>query len=326
MLNTGVQPDAPAAAETAHPVGHTSILDAVVAQTERTALQLAIDRFEFGQRRAKLFARSGLFTTRDLDAEQAIAQAMVKIELGESMGFSPAESLQGIYIIKGQTAIAASLRAARMQTAGYSWDLEWLPDIGAECGGCRLWLYYRSQPMMQPVRDRAGHPTGVEEHVSVAFTRTDAERMLTTMDGKRVSILEKDNWRMSPRNMYFARAITNAQRWYAPAALSINLPSVEEIQDLDIELPPRGSAKAALAIAEGKIAALRAAADESLAAESAGPLEEAVTAERAPEYSSVTVPVVTPPVGGGLHGTQQDGDFDRPTPSAKKLTFGGRRT
>lgn len=315
------QPGAPAVTEEARPTSQTPVLDAVVAQTERQALQLAIDRFEFGQRRAKLFARSGLFTTRDLDAEQAIAQAMVKIELGESMGFSPAESLQGIHVIKGQTAIAASLRAARMQAAGYHWDLEWLPDIGAECGGCRLWLYRCGQPMIQPIRDRAGHPTGEREHISVSFTRADAERMLTTMDGRRVSILEKDNWKMSPRNMYFARAVTNAQRWHAPAALSINLPSVEEIQDLDTEPLPRGSAKAALAVAEDKIARLKAAADGSAA--SAAEADDDWSAipghvgGQAPDAPAQTPTADPAPESAGA---------ERPTLSAKKLTFGRRPT
>lgn len=317
MQSETLQPGAPTVTEAAQTVSQTStpILDAVVAQSERAALQLAIDRFEFGQRRAKLFARSGLFALLDMDAEQAIACAMVKIELGESMGFSPAESLQGIYIIKGQTAIAASLRAARMQTAGYSWDLEWLPDIGMECGGCRLWLYYRNQAMMQPVRDNTGHPTGAEEHVCVAFTRADAERMLTKMDNRRVSILEKDNWKMSPRNMYFARAVTNAQRWHAPAVLSINLASVEEVQDLDMEPPPRGSAKAALEIAEEKIARLKAAADASAAL--AGNIDESAI-NRVAQLSGERVPADF----GAQQAIQQDAGADRPTQSIKKLTFG----
>lgn len=195
-------------------------------------------RFEFQQRRAKLFASSGLFTVKGVDGNMAIAQAMVKIELGEAMGFTPAESLQGINIINGVTSISSALRASKMQAGGYGWTIQWLGNEN-ECTGCRLWLTYRGRPIV----DRNG------DQVSEAFTQVDAGKMLTTIykdDPKfpgdykkriktRVSILEKENWQMSPRNMYFARAITNAQRFYAPSALNVNILSTEEAYDIDPE-------------------------------------------------------------------------------------------
>jgi hypothetical protein len=76
------------------------------------------ERFELEQRMAKLFAMSGLFTDiKGANQEMAIAQAYVKIALGSSMGFSPAESMQGIDIIQWRPAEGAHLRAARMQSA-----------------------------------------------------------------------------------------------------------------------------------------------------------------------------------------------------------------
>lgn len=219
-----------------------TVLDQVVEesiQQDLARLEYEEKNFAFQQRRAKLFARSGLFAgAKDLTEEAAIAQAMVKIELGASMGFSAAESLQGIYVINGQTSIAAALRAARMQAAGWDWEIQWL-GTEEDCQGVRLWMSRHGKPLLKPVRDDDGHAIGATEQVSVAFTRADAEKMMTTIWGeargekKRVSVLEKDNWKMTPRNMYFARAITNAQRWHAPAALSCNLPSAEEIEDQD---------------------------------------------------------------------------------------------
>jgi hypothetical protein len=242
-----------------------SLLDEVISSgrfgAERERLRFEEERFTFQQRRARLYAKSGLFAgQKDLTEEQAIAQAMVRIELGASMGFSEAEALQGIRVINGETSIAAALRAARMQAAGYSWSVEWL---GTEdnCEGCRLWLSFKGHPMVDP----AGNP------VSVAFTKTDATKMLTTLwengNKKRASILEKENWKMSPRNMYFARAVTNAQRFYAPGVLSVNLPSIEEAQDFSdsrgqAEEIPEGVYQGTRAdqqrIAEQKIAELRA--------------------------------------------------------------------
>lgn len=191
-------------------------------------LKFEEERFNFQQRRAKLFAASGLFSIKDMDQDQAIAQALVKIELGESMGFTPAEALQGIYVINGATAISSALRASRMQAAGYSWDIEWI-NTKDGCEGCILWLKRNGVA----VQDLAG------KRVFESFTKADALKMLTTLwdngQKRRASILEKDNWKMAPRNMYFARAVTNLQRFYAPHVLSINILSAEEAEDLDTE-------------------------------------------------------------------------------------------
>lgn len=229
--------------------GSEELLDQIVEQQVRTQaerLRVEEQRFEFQQRRAKLFAASGLFAVRGVDGPQALAQAMVKIELGESMGFSPAESLQGIAVINGATAIAAALRAARMQAAGVTWDIQWLGTDDSPMG-CRLWPYFKGKPLMQPRRDEAGNLVGgsdgkaIMDRVSVAFTRKDAERMLTsvwddkTKQKRRCSILEKENWQMAPKNMYFARAVTNLQRFHFPGVLSVNIPSIEEAMDFDQE-------------------------------------------------------------------------------------------
>jgi hypothetical protein len=227
--------------------GSEGLLDQIVEQQVRTqAERLHVEelRFEFQQRRAKLFAASGLFAVRGVDGPQALAQAMVKIELGESMGFSPAESLQGIAIINGATAIAAALRAARMQAAGVTWDLQWLGTDDSPLG-CRLWPYFKGKPLVQPRRDEVGNLVAgtdgkvLMDRVCVAFTRKDAERMLTsiwddkTKQKRRCSILEKENWQMAPKNMYFARAVTNLQRFHFPGVLSVNMPSIEEAMDFD---------------------------------------------------------------------------------------------
>ena len=124
-----------------------------------------------------------------------------------------------------------------MQLAGYSWDIDWIG--GREnCQGCTIWLKYRGKPVI----DRNGNP------VSESFTKADATAMLTTVwddktrQKRRCSILEKDNWKMSPRNMYFARAITNTQRFYAPGVLNPSLLSTEEAMDVEVsEGRPFGS-------------------------------------------------------------------------------------
>jgi len=219
---------------------HSNLLDAAVMETlarKKEEMALKTAEYNFKYARAKLFAKSGLFGQKiDPDnpssLEEAVSRAMVRIDLGESMGFSAAESLQGIHIIADQVAVAAQLRAARMQSAGFDWDIQWhwagKPEI-SECAGITLYLKRNGKPML----DRAG------SQITVSYLKADAERMLTKVwEGDRghrtcrtVSILEKDNWKMSPRNMYFSRCITNTQRWYAPGVLSANLPSIEEVAD-----------------------------------------------------------------------------------------------
>lgn len=242
------------------PAAPASSLDQAIAETERRLKErLLLQREDFGhkQRLARLFAVSGCFQdikTKNIPEEQAIAQAFVKIELGESMGFTAAESMQGVHLISGTPAVNAQLRAARMQRAGFSWEIDWFYDDKGFCTGCRLWLYRNGKPILKPARNEAGEPLVIDgkvqmEQVSVAFLRRDAERLMTKIwdqgDGKpprTASVLEKDNWKNTPANMYFARAVTNAQRWYAPGVLSGDIPSTEEAMDFD---PPINRAEAA---------------------------------------------------------------------------------
>jgi len=76
------------------------ILAAAIKATESRLPE--VQKFELHQRQAKLFALSGLFSDiKGTSLEQALAQAFVKIDLGESMGLSPAEAMTGIDIIQG---------------------------------------------------------------------------------------------------------------------------------------------------------------------------------------------------------------------------------
>ena len=224
-------------------------LETVIQETERRRAELGFktELFEFTQRRAKLYAISGLFgSIKDLTLDQAISQAMVRIDLGEGMGFSAAESMQGIDIIANRPAISSALRAARMQAAGFSWSLQWHKEKG-ECAGLTLWLNYRGKPLLEtkrkddgtPIMSEDGEPVMEQAHVS--FRKSDAEWMKTTIweDGqkKRVTLLQKwiHGGGATLEDLYFARAITRAQRRYAPAVLSTSILSIEEAMDLDAE-------------------------------------------------------------------------------------------
>lgn len=214
-MSTAVAPDFQAS--TMEPPPEPSILTAAIRATETKLVE--VQKFELHQRQARLFALSNLFADiKGQTPEQSIAQAFVKIDLGESMGLSPAEAMTGIDLIQGRVAISANIRAAKMQRAGYDWDVLQLDDKG-----CRLRLKYKGQPLMQEETDEHGNVRKVP--VVVAFTEREATR---------AGLIGKDNYKKNPPNMYFARAITNAQRWYAPGILTLNILSSEEAVDLPV--------------------------------------------------------------------------------------------
>jgi hypothetical protein len=207
-------------------------------------------RFQTLQRYAELMATSGMFEEKvrvkngdDWDdvvisGNQAVARVAVRIMLGDSMGFSAVESMQAIHIIENQPSISAAARAARVEMKyGFGWDIDWHERDGV-CVGCSLHLKHISNN--KPLLDPSGNP------VVVSFLESDAKKLKTKIWEydkilkKRVpregSALDKDNWKNTPRNMYFSRAVSNAQRWYAPAALNgAPIPSREEAMDATYE-------------------------------------------------------------------------------------------
>jgi hypothetical protein len=61
----------------------------------------------------------------------------------------------------------------------------------------------------------------------VSYTIADARLAKLVKDEK-----EDSNWIKTPKNMLFARVISNAQRWFAPETQGAGYPTVEEF-DLD---------------------------------------------------------------------------------------------
>jgi hypothetical protein len=186
------------------------------------------ERFAMEQRMARVFVTSGLFgDIKGQSAEQSIAQAYVKIALGNSMGFSPAESMQGIDLIQGRPAISAQLRAARMQRAGFSWA----PT--ATDKGCWLAMFYQGKPIMIP---RINPQTG--EIVRASDGSVALEQAIvsyTEIDARAAGLAGKDNYKKDPSSMYFARAVTRAQRRFAPGVLSGDILSREEAFDVPVD-------------------------------------------------------------------------------------------
>ncbi len=130
------------------------------------------------QRLAEILAKSGYFE----DCKQA-AQAATKILCGAELGFPAFSSMVGIHLIKGRPAIGANLMAAALKRSGrYDYRVLELSDKI-----CRITFFERGQEI------------GISE-----FTAADAQKAGTQNMGK------------FPRNMLYARAISNGCRWFCP--------------------------------------------------------------------------------------------------------------
>jgi hypothetical protein len=145
-----------------------------------------------------LFAKSGYF--EDAKGE---AQAIVKVMIGRELGVPPFAAMSGIHIIKGKPGIGAGLLASLVRQSGrYDYRVVELTEQRCEI------LFTR----------RAGDRW--EDAGRSEFTRADAEKAQSGVGG----MLGK-----YPRNMLFARALSNGVRWYCPDVTSGPVYTPEEL-------------------------------------------------------------------------------------------------
>ena len=149
-----------------------------------------------------VFAESGMFP--DIKSK---AQALVKILAGKELGLSPFESMAGIYLVNGKLALTSKVMASMIKkTPTYDYKVETLTD----------------------------------EECTLLFTETIGEDVadlgrstFTFKDGAKAGLANKDNWKNYPRNMLFARALSNGCRWYCPEAIS-GYYTTEELEAIDV--------------------------------------------------------------------------------------------
>lgn len=130
----------------------------------------------------KIFVESGFFA----DTKDA-SQAVVKILVGRELGLGPMASMIGVYIVKGRPALAANVMAAKVKASG-KYDYRVLKQDNQSCE-----IEYFE--INDGKRDSLGRST---------FTIEDARRAGT------------QNLEKYPRNMLFARAMSNGVKWFCP--------------------------------------------------------------------------------------------------------------
>lgn len=98
----------------------------------------------------------------------------------------------GLYIVNGRMTVMSNIVASQIRRhPDYDYRIDQLDDKG-----CTITILRRN-----PQSD------AMEDYASTSFTADDA---------KRAGLDKKDNYRGFPRNMFFGRAISNAQKWYCP--------------------------------------------------------------------------------------------------------------
>ena len=138
----------------------------------------------------KTLAASGYFD----DASQA-AQAVVKILAGRELGLGPIASMTGINVIKGKVALGANVMAATIKRDP-RYDYKVI-ELTAE--RCELAFYENGHEVGRSTFD-------IDEARAAGVGKV-------TPPGKPAPMLT-----MFPRNLLFARAMSNGYRWYCPDA------------------------------------------------------------------------------------------------------------
>lgn len=132
---------------------------------------------------ADVFLESGMF--KDVKSQ---AQAIVKIQAGQELGLEPFAAMQGIDIIQGKAVPNSGLQANLIKGSGkYNYKVKEHTDKV-----CTLEFYERWDGQWEAV----GLSTYTQEEATKA------------------GIAFKDNWKKHPKNMLFARALSNGCKWF----------------------------------------------------------------------------------------------------------------
>lgn len=141
-----------------------------------------------------IMAQSGYFT----DARSQ-AQAIVKIIAGAELGFGPIASMNGIAIISGKTTMSATLIGAAIKSSE-RYDYKIAKHSNEEC---QIDFYEDEQ--------KIGSST------------------FTIADAKAAGLEGNANYKKFPRNMLFARAMSNGAKWYCPEIFTTGVYTPDEL-------------------------------------------------------------------------------------------------
>lgn len=165
------------------------------------------------QQLGKLLAASGFF----VDARE-MAQAVVKVLAGRELGIAPVAAMTGIFIVKSKVTLSANLMAAVIKRSkSYTYRIKRLDEKA-----CTLFFYERSIDGAK--WDLIGESEFTWEQALAAKLPTN----------------NPATWNAYPRNMLFARAMSNGAKWYCPDLWGgpVYTPDeLGEVEQIDGEMP-----------------------------------------------------------------------------------------
>lgn len=137
---------------------------------------------------SEVFVQSGFF--KDVKAK---SQAIVKILLGRELGLKPIQAMLSINMVQGRPEVAAATLGALVKRSG-KYD-------------------YR-------IKEHT-HEVCEIEYFSVTAGKLDhiGSSRFEMEDARRAGLDKKDNYKAWPKNMMFARAMSNGVRWYCLDAI-----------------------------------------------------------------------------------------------------------
>lgn len=170
-----------------------------------------------------LLAKSGYFA----DARSG-AQAVVKILAGAELGFGPLASLTGVHIVEGKPCPGSHLLAAAIRRSG-TYDYKIVEHTDEACA-----IEFVAR------RDGAWVTLGIER---LTLEEAKAKGWTISNAGK-----VKSPWIKTPRNMLFARCMSNGFKFHCPDLVggvvtydADELDSAEAVQAEPGQLPPPSS-------------------------------------------------------------------------------------
>jgi hypothetical protein len=164
---------------------------------EMTIIEGLKEPMEIGQ----VFMESGMFP--DVKTQ---AQCVVKILAGKELGLTPFESMNALYIVNGKLSLTSNAMSTLLKKTGkYNYKVDILTD--QECA------------------------ITFSEGGEVIGTST-----FTFKDAAKAGLVNKDVWKNYPRNMLFARALSNGIRWFCPD-VCCGYYTTEEVKDFTDVIP-----------------------------------------------------------------------------------------
>lgn len=167
---------------------------------------LKINNIDDLSRLSGMLAKSGFFA----DSKDA-AQCGVKVLAGLEMGFGAFASMTGIHIIKGKPTVGAGLMASKIRSSG-KYDYEILRQDN-ECCSIAIFEAEFKSDIRNIKRELAAGRIDKQDYMNRVEIISIGVSTFTADDARKAGTQNMEKY---ARNMLFARAVSNAVKWYCP--------------------------------------------------------------------------------------------------------------